>query len=165
MKMAKRLCALMVAFLMVVTVTVVPASAATSVFYHFPLVTESMGNSYMAAAVAVQKFLILYNGSYATRIIASGGTDGFFGSTSAAVTKLFQAGHGLTNDGKVGSNTWLKFESIMGKEESIEPSFTLYYLNGNSVYSYDQKIIGFPVSSGYCAYDQDGGYTVPFYYP
>lgn len=161
MKLAKRLCALLLAFLMVSTIMTVPASATTSDFNDFPLVKES--NSYMAAAVAVQKFLILYNASYATRIIAAGGTDGRFGGTSVAVTKLFQAGNSLDDDGKVGSKTWLKFESIMGIDESVEPSFTLYYLNGNSEYSYDRGVIGFPVSGGYCAYDQNGGQTVRFY--
>lgn len=165
MKLAKRILALTLTVVMFVVGMVIPASAATSVFYYFPLVTESMGGGYMAAAVAVQKFLMLYNSSYATRLLASGGTDGFFGSTSAAVTKSFQSGNSLEADGKVGSKTWLKFEAYLDPRRNSSVGGTVYMLKGNSVYSADLKVISYPYSNGYCAYNQAGKATAPFYYP
>ena len=57
MKLTKRVFALVMVIALSLSVVVMPASAATNPdFYHFPLVTESMGNGYMSAAVAVQKF-------------------------------------------------------------------------------------------------------------
>lgn len=166
MKMAKKTIALALAIMMVIPVVGTPVHSETSHFYYFPLVTESMGGSYMAAAVAIQKFLILFSSSYATRLMQCGGTDGFFGSESAAVTKLFQTGNGLTADGKVGSQTWLKIEAYLGVQGfEGDVGGVIYYLNGNSVYSKDNKVISYPYSNGYAAYDQNGNPTNPFYYP
>lgn len=166
MKLNKRIFSLVLALVVLVVGMTVPAFAATSDFYYFPLVTQSMGGRYMAAAVAVQKFLMLFSANYASRLKQSGGTDGFFGAESASITKSFQGSYGLTADGKVGSNTWLKIEAFMRPEEySPDVGGTAYTLNGNSVYSKSKIVISFPYSNGYAAYDEDGNPTVPFYYP
>lgn len=166
MKTAKKIISLALAIMMVIPVVGTPAHSETSHFYYFPLVTESMGGSYMAAAVAVQKFLILYNASFATTLIQHGGTDGFFGSESAAITRKFQASNSLLSDGKVGSQTWLKIEAyLMPNVISGDGGGIVYTLNGNSVYSSDRKVISYPYSNGYTAYDQNGNPTFPFYYP
>lgn len=165
MKYTRRIISLVLVMVLFVGCISVPVSATMSDFYYFPLVTQSMGNGYMAAAVAVQKFLLLFSANYATRLLQSGGADGFFGATSAAVTKSFQTSTGLYADGKVGSATWLKMEYYLGVRSNPSVGGVVYYLNGNSVYSTDQKVISYPYSNGYCAYDQAGYATVPFYYP
>lgn len=165
MKLVKRMISLVLVVAILAVGMAVPVSAATSDFFHFPLVTESMGGGYMAAAVAVQKFLMLFSANYATRLMQSGGTDGFFGPTSASVTRSFQTSYGLQVDGKVGSNTWLKIEALMQPESAYDVGGIVYTLHGNSVYSKDKKVISYPYSNGYAAYDQDGKPTVPFYYP
>lgn len=53
MKMEKKTIALALAIMMVIPVVGTPVHSETSHFYYFPLVTESMGGSYMAAAVAI----------------------------------------------------------------------------------------------------------------
>lgn len=125
MRNVKHVLAMIMMFAVIVSIASVPASAATSDFFHFPLVTESMGNGYMAAAVAVQRFLMLYDTTYSYRISKSGGTDGYFGATSAAVTKDFQTKNGLTADGKVGSYTWLMIESCLTETgvDSVGPVY------------------------------------------
>lgn len=90
MRTVKKVSALVLTVMLLMSIMVLPASATTSDFYHFPLVTQSMGGSYMAAAVAAQKFLMVYDENFKQRISQSGGTDGFFGPTSAAVTRDFQ---------------------------------------------------------------------------
>lgn len=165
MKLNKRIISLVLVLVMFVVGMAVPVSAATSNFYHFPLVTESMGGGYMAAAVAVQKFLMLFKADYASRLMQNGGTDGFFGRESASLTASFQHSYGLVSDGKVGSKTWLKIEAFMRAESDPDVGGVTYTLDGNSVYKRNRNVISYPYSNGYAAYDQEGNPTVPFYYP
>ena len=51
MRTVKKVSALVLTVILLMSIMVLPASATTSDFYHFPLVTQSMGGSYMAAAV------------------------------------------------------------------------------------------------------------------
>lgn len=51
MRTVKKVSALVLTVMLLMSIMVLPASATTSDFYHFPLVTQSMGGSYMAAAV------------------------------------------------------------------------------------------------------------------
>lgn len=163
MKAIKRILVLTLVFAMAFTCTVLPASAETSDFYHFPLVTKAMGNGYMAAAVAVQKFLMLYNNNFYQRILQSGGTDGFFGETSAAVTRDFQALNGLDSDGKVGSLTWMKIESLLDYHGGGDSEGIWYTHDDDSGHNLNPKVILF--GGGYSAVDQNGVPTVCFYYP
>lgn len=164
MKKVKRMLTLALAVMMLVFATAIPASAANSDFASFPLVKAAYGRSYMAATVAIQKFYLLFSAAYAPRILQSGGTDGYFGSESVAITKSFQSGTGLTVDGEVGSNTWLKMEAFLGKISNPDVGGVAYRLNGNSVYSSHKLVIALP-NNGYVAYDKDGNQTYPFYYP
>ena len=163
MRTVKKVSALVLTVMLLMSIMVLPASATTSDFYHFPLVTQSMGGSYMAAAVAAQKFLMVYE-NFKQRISQSGGTDGFFGPTSAAVTRDFQQRESLVPvDGKVGSVTWTKFEELMNW--TTISSIGLVYGMGvldNSTRAKNWVIIG---NAGYSAVTQNGVETVKFYYP
>ena len=164
MKLVKNTVVVVLVVVMMMSIMVLPASAATSHFYHFPLVTESMGGSYMAAAVAAQKFLMVYDDTFKQRLSQSGGTDGFFGATSAAVTRDFQENEGLASkDGKVGSATWTKFEELMDYEV-LSPYGLVYGMGLLTVgtRAANWVIIG---NAGYSAVTQDGVETVKFYYP
>lgn len=164
MRTVKKVSALVLTVMLLMSIMVLPASATTSDFYHFPLVTQSMGGSYMAAAVAAQKFLMVYDENFKQRISQSGGTDGFFGPTSAAVTRDFQQRESLVPvDGKVGSVTWTKFEELMNW--TTISSIGLVYGMGvldNSTRAKNWVIIG---NAGYSAVTQNGVETGKFYYP
>lgn len=143
MKSTKRMVAIVLVLVMAIPIMVMPASAAiNSDFYHFPLVTESMGNGYMSAAVAVQKFLMLYSSISYNRVYASGGTDGYFGSGSASAAVYFQSQEGLTNDGKIGYFSWGKICELLSYKTGIDSGASYYYLRNNSgAYIPDNRVI------------------------
>lgn len=164
MKTVKSTFLLMLVVVMMLSIMVLPASASTSHFYHFPLVTQSMGGSYMAAAVGAQKFLMVYDDTFGQRISQSGGTDGYFGATSAAVTRDFQEKESLSaKDGKVGSATWTKFEELMDSKV-ISPYGLIYGMGDLTVATKAANwvIVG---NAGYSAVTDNGADTVKFYYP
>ncbi len=121
-------------------------------FPNFPLVTSSMGDRYMVASVAVQKFLMLFGDSMAKRLMPAGGADGFFGSTSAAVTADFQARTGLKSDGKVGGKTWYKMGSLMEKAYNPSVGGTIYlHFNRSYYHQLDDERVIVHVQQGYQA--------------
>ncbi len=165
MKRTKRIVGLCVCMMLLVSLMVLPASAATNPdFYHFPLVTKSMGNGYMSAAVAAQKFLLLYDPITYSRVKSSGGTDGFFGSGSANAAEYFQAAEHLGVDGKVGSLTWLKMCELMSSVEGYDSFAPYYYLPNNSGKRIASEEVIYYIN-GYCSVNEAGAVKEVFYNP
>lgn len=143
----------------------IPASAATnSDFYHFPLVTKSMGGGYMSAAVAIQKFLLLYSPITYSRISSNGGTDGYFGEASASAASYFQGQEKLDADGKVGSLTWMKICELLNYVGGIDSDASYYFLKNNSGVSISSTKVIIEGTSGYKSVTQDGTAKEVFYY-
>ena len=158
-----------VATLIMAWATCMPVSAATSDFFHFPLVTNAMGRNYMSATVAVQKFMVLDNSTYYWRIRNNGGVDGFYGDASVWVTEHFQSTHNLSADGKVGSKTWMKMESCMDKQDnstSDSDGSIVYTRMDNSENNTNTKVIVQEYNRGpYHSVDLYGNCKEVFYRP
>ena len=165
MKTLKRALVSVLAIIMMMSIMTIPASAAVDPhFYHFPLVTKSMGNGYMSAAVAVQKFLMLYDPICYTEISKNGGTDGYFGPGSANAAIRFQRQEGLGVDGKVGSLTWMKICELLTEVSGID-SYAPYYChpdNSNNNVGNTQVIFKY---NGYSSVDRSGRIREVFYLP
>ena len=129
MRRVRRMSALVFAVMLLMSsIIVFPASAiGKDDFYFFPLVTKSMGGGYMSAAVAIQKFLLLYSPITYNYVNTNGGTDGFFGSGSANATVYFQNSEGLDPDGKVGSLTWMKIGELLKDEDGWDSDAPHYW--------------------------------------
>lgn len=162
MKHTKRLLAFILTLALVCTMVVVPAAAVTSDFYHFPLVKRAYGDRYMAATVAVQRFMMVYNSGFRARLAQHGGTDGYFGDESEAVTKDFQYMRSITSDGIVGSTTWLEIGSLLRVTgvDSVGNVFAVGYA-GSARNPYNWVLIYY---DGYRACPESGPAT-PVFYP
>lgn len=167
MKTLKRASALMIAVMLLMSIVALPASALSNydIFYHFPLVTKSMGSGYMSAAVAIQKFLLLYSPISYNQINANGGTDGYFGNGSANATQYFQGQEGLGVDGKVGSLTWMKIGELLFDGSGVDSLSPYYwYPNNSNAYIEDSyKMVIILLSGRYCSVDRYGTAKEPFY--
>lgn len=145
--------------------TLAPSTRASSFqtrdFKYFPRVNASMGG-YMVATVAVQKFLMLYGDSLAKQIMASGGTDGYFGSSTKNAVSTFQSRTGLGADGDVGQKTWEKIGESLTATELPEVCTTYTHYN-RSYYDLDERVILYV--SSYQAVDQSGNVVPTPFYP
>lgn len=164
MNITKRLLSMFLAVVIVATSLVIPAHADsfyTRDFPNFPRVNISM-SGYMVATVAIQKFLMLYGDSLAKKIMAAGGTDGYFGLSTKEAVATFQSRTGLTSDGDVGSKTWEKIGSLL--EIKDIPEVCVEYSHRNrSYYDLDTRVI---ISAGsYFAVNQHGNSVQTPFYP
>lgn len=165
MKIFKRTLVSALVIIMIMSIMAMPASAVSdSNFYHFPLVTKSMGNGYMSAAVAVQKFLMLYDPISYNRVATNGGTDGFFGEGSANAAIHFQSQENLDPDGKVGSLTWMKIGELLRGVSGVDSDAPYYWLpdNSNNNVGNTRVII---MNGGYRSVDMYGTAREVFYRP
>lgn len=163
MKTLKRTLSFAIALIMLMSVMGVTASAATnSDFFHFPLVTKSMGSGYMSAAVAIQKFLLLYSPMSYNLVNSSGGTDGYFGEGSASAASYFQSQEGLSPDGKVGSLTWMKICELLNFHIGADSDASYYWLRNNSgaIIKSNRVILE---ADGYRSVNKDGYAKEVFY--
>ena len=104
---------------------------------------------------------MLYGDSLAKRIMAAGGTDGYFGTATKEAVSTFQSRTGLTVDGDVGKNTWEKIGSSLTVNDYPEVC-TVYSHSNRSYYDLDERVI---ISAGaYYAVNQNGDtIQTPFY--
>lgn len=93
MQKIKRVISLNLAMLLLLSMTVITSAASPS----WPLVKEGFTG---ANVKALQSLLKSHNYSI--------GIDGDFGSNTKSIVKSFQSANGLSSDGIVGQNTWLK---------------------------------------------------------
>lgn len=163
MKNTRRIFIFALVLVMATSILAIPTMAAMvdDDFPHFPYLKSEYGNTYMAAAVAAQKFLMEYDEGFAERLSDSGGTDGRFGATSAAVTYDFQVENWLTyKDGEVGSETWQAFADEMIDE--VVPNQGLVYAIGR-VYPTMPTTWIIVANAGYRAVTEGGSKTSIFY--
>ena len=165
MKTLKQVLVVALVIIMMMSIMAMPASAVVdSNFYHFPLVTKSMSNRYMSAAVAVQKFLILYDPISYNLVAANGGTDGFFGGGSANAASHFQNRENLDPDGKVGSLTWMKIGELLLDKDGVDSDAPYYWFPNNSGNNVrDSRVI--IQNKGYWSVDMYGTVKEVFYRP
>lgn len=134
MKSFKRALSLVLLLVMMVSILVIPASAAS-----FAMVSRfrgfrqtSTGNYISGYASAAQSFLLGYSGT--SSIIAnSGGVDGMFGAKTAEAAAIFQRNQGLADDGIIGPDTWGAMGSYLS--ESTSGSTTTFRVGGRSAIS------------------------------
>lgn len=120
MKSFRRVLAIVLLVVAMVSVLAIPASAANDIdwgskFRNFR--QTSTGNYIYGYACAAQSFLLGYNQT-SSIISNSGGVDGMFGSETARATKIFQGKCYLAADGIIGPDTWGAMENYMGKSPS-----------------------------------------------
>lgn len=160
-KNMKRVLKTILAVLMVMVITVVPVMAAgsNSDYAKFPATGSQYANTYKAQTVAVQRFLMVHKRSYATRLAAKGGTDGYFGEETTNVTREYQEERNLVIDGKVGPATWTMIGSEL-VEVGVDSVGPVQRHNGYNVLI----IISDGVGVGYIACTDKNTSTSIFYY-
>ena len=118
MKRTKRLLAIFLSVIMVASIMIMPASAATistvnwaGAIAGFPELYN--GSSQGGYIKFLQRFLTEYNSVTRNYIIDHGGVDGGYGDWTTDAVKVFQAKTGLANDGITGGNTWTKITTFL----------------------------------------------------
>lgn len=137
MKMAKKTMALALAVMIVMTIMVVPASAASATWVgRFKKFAKTSIDSYQTGYTkAVQSILLKYNDATEDLVANSGGVDGLFGSNTKLAVEEFQDDTGIvdsddTNYGKVNDATWGKMAEVLYVPSSGNP--TLFRMNGRT---------------------------------
>lgn len=125
MKSIKKLMALVLTVMMIMTILIVPASAASSTWVaRFQKFAPTNINSYQTGYTkAVQSILLGFPRSK-DWIILGGGIDGSFGSRTEQAVKAFQEINNLVVDGRVGPATWGKMAERM--QTSINEGDTVF---------------------------------------
>ena len=161
MTVVKRVCSFVLSVVLALSIVTIPAFASMSDFAYFPRVNGSMVNTYKAETVAVQRFLMKFDDDFSRRISLNGGTDGRCGPGTVLVIKDFQTRTGLTSDGDVGSNTWLKIESKL-TDTGVDSVGTVWAM-GNAASAATRSNWVIALIGGYVAYTQDNIATDYFY--
>lgn len=178
MKSIRKMFAAILALTMVVSVMAQPVYAAevsgTHLYYFGQFNKVPPSNNYQVAAVAVQKFLMLYGNSYAQALMPYG-ADGYYGSATETQVKRFQCQerpHGGTeaqeksnsNYGSVDTPTWKAIAANLEVEELIDTAGARFYRFNRSYYDLTENVIAWN-GSGYYAYNDNDAAPVstPFY--
>lgn len=119
----KRFFALMLVLTMMVSVMVVPASAAlgagwSAEFATFPVLRRSNSGSYPGYTKALQRFLMCYDDNFKRVLEQNGGIDGKYGGNTEDVVTAYQIAEGLSNDGVVGPGTWTQIANNLSISEN-----------------------------------------------
>ncbi len=140
MKMVKKAVTLVIVMVMLVSILVFPASAAslsTQVRSEFgSFATVHWDNTYSGYTYALQRFLQCANQAYAT-YLKNGrtgdytGVDGFFGEGTNNALVAYQGNRGLTADGWAGYNTWMRIADDM--QETAYYTYRLLTINNKAV--------------------------------
>lgn len=136
MKNVKRTLALALVLVMMMSVMVVPAFAASEPwqtrFSKFTHVNVDNYHNYPNYVKAAQRFF-LCNPATADLIKNNGGVDGFFGDATARAAKAFQSVKGLDVDGRVGPQTWKAIAADLTLVTYTSPNYYIFYKNGQKV--------------------------------
>lgn len=132
--MAKKTLALTLAVMMVMTVLVVPASAASDTWVgRFKKFANTSIDSFQTGYTkAVQSILLGYSDQTYTLISNAGGVDGWFGDSTKTAVQLFQDNETSISSsnsdyGKVKSATWGAMADYMTADEDVRP--VKFYMN------------------------------------
>lgn len=178
MKQTRKIFAAILVLIMVVSIMVQPAYAAevsgTHLYYFGKFNRVPPSKNYQVAAVAVQKFLMLYGNSYA-QALKTYGTDGYYGSTTETQVKRFQCQecpHGGTstqettnsNYGVVDTATWKAIAANLQVDELIDTAGARFYRYNRSFENLTENVIAWN-GSAYYAYDATSASPIstPFY--
>lgn len=178
MKKTRKIFAAILALIMVVSIMVQPAYAAavsgTHLYYFGKFNRVPRSDNYQVAAVAIQKFLMLFGDSYA-QALKTYGTDGFYGPTTETQVKRFQyqeRPHGGTstqettnsNYGIVDTPTWKAIAANLQVEELIDTAGARFYRRNRSYENLTENVIAWN-GSAYFAYDETSvsPISTPFY--
>lgn len=172
----RKVFALFLVLSMVVCALPLSASAESVPSYHLSSFKKFQevppSSSYAVAAVAIQKFLMLYGHSYAQALMVYG-ADGFYGNTTKTQVQRFQyqeCPHGGTNEaekknskyGTVDTATWLAIASRIEYTDLIDTGGGYFHRFNRSYYDLSENVIAWNGSS-YYAYKENSLVDTPFY--
>lgn len=129
-------------------------------------------SNYAVAAVAIQKFLMLYGQSYAQALMAYG-ADGFYGNTTKTQVQRFQyqeCPHGGSKEdekedskyGTVDTATWLAIASKIEYTDLIDTGGGYFHRFNRSYYNLSENVIAWN-GSAYYAYKENSLVSTHFY--
>ena len=163
MKRTKRILAALLTVALIVSISVIPVSAAgypwTSMFSQFQVLRLGCEDRHAGFTIPLQTFLESYSTDWNDRIEEAGGRDGWYGEETALCLGEYQSLRHLSSDKVCGARTW---STIAGDMD--DDSYSLV-----TIFSYDGCYIinatnDFPVE--FCYYYYYGGNTFlssPFY--
>jgi len=131
MKSFKKSLSFVLLLVMMVSIFVIPASAASpAMVSRFRGFRQTSVVNYIAGyASAAQSFLLGY-GPTSSIINGSGGVDGIFGAKTAEAAAIFQRNQGLADDGIIGRDTWGEIGSYLS--ESTSGSTSTFRVGGRT---------------------------------
>lgn len=140
MKQVRKTMVLALVVIMVMSIMVLPASAASLSYYvkmqfnHFQ--TVYYNNQYSGYTVALQRFLQCYSPTYANILRNANkngnqGVDGWFGEYTYSALTEYQGAKGLDPDGWAGSDTWNKIANDLSEDTYAD--YKILSVNNKSV--------------------------------
>lgn len=166
MKRTKRLLAIFLSVIMVASVMIIPASAATIATVNWAGAIAGFPELYNGSPQSgyikfLQRFLMMYNDTTRDYIINSGGVDGGFGNGTADAVEVFQDDNELSLvDGRPGPQTWSRITIYLTQ------SGAYLYSGTNTEYS-GEKIVFFTQNGSLVymyTYDSYGGRISPYFH-
>lgn len=175
MKLTKGILSVILSLTVIITIVTQSASAAevsSMHLYEFGRFNKVVPSSnYAVAAVAVQKFLMLYGHSYA-QALQPYGADGYYGDATEAQVKRFQrevCPHGGTPDeetghdeyGKVDHDTWIAIAHNLQMTELYDTAGALFHRFNRSYYELTENLISWN-GAAYYAYEENAIAPIPY---
>lgn len=166
MKRTKRLLAIFLSVIMVASIMIIPASAATIPTVNWAGAIAGFPELYNGSTQSghikfLQRFLMMYNDTTRDEIINAGGVDGGFGNGTTNAVIEFQSDNNLSLvDGRPGPQTWSKITIYLTQ------SGVYLYTGSNTEYS-GEKIVYFTQSGPTVfmyTYDSYGGRITPYFH-
>lgn len=161
MKLTRKFLSMALAVLMIMSVLIIPASAASSLWQNeFAKFPELYEGSYAAGYIRMlQRFLYGYSDKAHGEIVLDGGVTGIFDVHTTEAVKIFQGNTGLGKDGRPGEQTWRKIASVLlddgvsylqvkSLNTSLKMQVVYYKLVGaaTSLYTFNQDGAQFPTA-------------------
>lgn len=136
MKKWVRFCSMVLAVVFILSVSMIPASAAGIAYQNrfraFRMVSIADSGFSTGYTKALQRFLQCFNAEYAVYLQNNGGIDGYFGPAVETLVKSYQPLKGLTADGVVGPDTWAEIAEDL-EVASVNNAQTILSENGSPV--------------------------------
>lgn len=161
MKLTRKFLSMALAVLMIMSVLIIPAAAASTLWQdEFATFRELYEGSTAAGYIRMlQRFLYGYNNQARSEIILDGGVTGIFDVHTTEAVKIFQNNVGLDDDGRPGKQTWRKIASVLiddgvsylhvkSLSTNLKMAVVYYKLVGSatSLYTFNQDGAQFPTA-------------------
>lgn len=151
MKKTRRILSVLLIVVLLVTISVIPASAAeypwTSFFAQFQVLRPGCRNTYAGFTIPLQTFLGYYSESWREDIEGAGGKDGWYGDVTATCVGEYQVAKGLSSDNVCGRYTWI----AIAQDLDLETYPAVYILSYDNGYIYNVSK-NFPLEFRYYYY-------------